>query len=265
MRTLLRFACGFLLLIPSAPRALAAQEAPKEVVDGFRAGSYHSKTGETMQYRLFVPPGYDPVQAYPLVLWLHDVGARGSDNRKQIAGTNYFGTHIWTNGDNLEKHHAFVLAPQVSDTKGWARPRGSTPPVAIRLALEILGTVEKKYNIDPNRVYVAGESMGGEGVWRAIAADPHRFAAAIAMCGYGDAWEIPKVAKVPAWVFQGDDDPVVDYSRARQWVAELRKAGGTPKYSEYPGIGHNVWDVAFSDPALVDWLFSHHRAAASHR
>ena len=102
-----------------------------------------------MVYRLFVPPGYDPAKKYPIVLWLHGAAGRGSDNFSQLAGGNSPGSHFWTTPENQEKYHAFVLAPQVDATKGWARPHTNTPPVAIRLALEILDTVEKQYSIDP--------------------------------------------------------------------------------------------------------------------
>lgn len=259
MRTPARFACGILSLLLFLPVLGAGNKSQKDSADGFRAGSYRAKSGDTMNYRLFVPPGYDPVQAYPLVLWLHNAAARGKDNLAQISGTNYFGAHIWSTGDNLEKYHAFVLAPQVSDARGWSSPRGKETPPNLQLALAILTAVERKYHIAPERVYVAGESMGGEGVWRALAAGPHRFAAAVALCGYGDAWEIPRIAKIPVWIFQGQMDATVDVHRARDWVAELKKAGGSPKYTEYPSIGHNVWDLAFTEPALVDWLFSHRR------
>ena len=89
------------------------------------------------------------------------------------------------------------------------------------------------------------------------------FAAAIALCGYGDAYMIPRVAKVPVWIFQGEEDPVVPVSRARMWVAELRKDGGAPKYTEYPGIGHNAWDVAFKEPDLAAWLFAQARSGSN--
>ncbi|MFZ0087578.1 MAG: alpha/beta hydrolase-fold protein [Candidatus Acidiferrales bacterium] len=229
---------------------------------GFTAGSYRSPSGETMQYRLFVPPGYDASQRYPIVLWLHGAAGRGSDNFSQLSGGNFAGSHIWTTAENQAKYHAFVLAPQVDVTKGWARPHTNTPPVAIRLALEILDTIEKKYSIDRAREYVAGQSMGGEGVWAALSIAPARFAAAIALCGYGDAYMIPRVAKVPVWIFQGEEDPVVPVSRARTWVAELRGAGAAPKYTEYPSIGHDAWDVAFQEPDLVTWLFSHRAGGA---
>jgi predicted peptidase len=61
---------------------------------GFLARSYHSPGGETMQYRLFVPPAYNAAKKYPIVLWLHGANGRGSDNLAQISGGNYLGTHI---------------------------------------------------------------------------------------------------------------------------------------------------------------------------
>src|SRR5579862_5589880 len=131
------------------------QEAPKAAIAGFSAGSYRSPTGELMRYRLFVPADYDPTRKYPIVLWLHGAAGRGSDNVSQLSGGNLAGSHLWTTPENQAKYHAFVLAPQVDVTKGWARPHTNTPPVAIRLALEILDTVEKKYDIDRAREYVA--------------------------------------------------------------------------------------------------------------
>jgi predicted peptidase len=236
--------------------------AKSSAVAGFIAGSYRSSSGEAMAYRLFVPLDYDAAKKYPIVLWLHGAAGRGSDNFSQLSGGNFPGSHFWTTAENQAKYHAFVLAPQVDATKGWARPHTNTPPVAIRLALEILDSIEKQYSIDRKREYVVGQSMGGEGVWAALSVAPERFAAAIALCGYGDAYMIPRVAKVPVWIFQGEEDPLVPVTHARQWVAELRKAGGTPKYTEYPSVSHDVWDVAFSEPGLADWLFSHQSARA---
>ncbi|MFZ0521595.1 MAG: alpha/beta hydrolase-fold protein [Candidatus Acidiferrales bacterium] len=252
-----------LLLSFLATAGVAQQETPNAAIAGFRAGSYRSVSGEAMQYRLFVPPGYDAGQKYPIILWLHGAAGRGSDNFSQLSGGNFAGSHIWTTAENQANYHAFVLAPQVDATKGWARPHTNTPPVSIRLALEILDTVEKRYNIDRAREYVVGQSMGGEGVWAALSIARTRFAAAIALCGYGDAYMIPRVAKVPVWIFQGEEDPLVRVSRARTWVAGLRNASGTPKYTEYPSVGHNAWDVAFKEPGLAAWLFSNVRGASN--
>jgi len=274
MRKLQGLRCGmFALLFFSFCFCIQAQRSEQQqsheatpakdfAVAGFIAGSYRSSSGEAMVYRLFLPPEYDAAKKYPIVLWLHGAAGRGSDNFSQLVGGNAAGSRFWTTPENQAKYHAFVLAPQVDATKGWARPHANTPPVAIRLALEILDTIEKQYSIDRAREYVVGQSMGGEGVWAALSIAPQRFAAAIALCGYGDAYMIPRVAKVPVWIFQGEEDPLVPVRRAREWVAELRKAGGAPKYTEYSSIGHNVWDVAFGEPGLAEWLFSHGNAAA---
>jgi predicted peptidase len=269
MRTSQAAHCGCLVLlffsfcfriqteISDQGQAVNPKSARAAAAESFIAGSYRSPSGEAMAYRLFVPPGYDAAKKYPIVLWLHGAAGRGSDNFSQLAGGNSAGSRFWTTPENQANYHAFVLAPQVDAIKGWARPHTNTPPVAIRLALGILDSIEKQYSIDRAREYVVGQSMGGEGVWAALSIAPQRFAAAIALCGYGDAYMIPRVAKVPAWIFQGEEDPLGPVTRARQWVAELRKAGGTPKYTEYPSIGHNVWDVAFSEPGLAEWMFSH--------
>jgi predicted peptidase len=228
---------------------------------GFLARSYHSAGGETMQYRLFVPPGHSAARKYPIVLWLHGANGRGSDNLRQISDGNFLGTHVWTAPEIQDKDPVFVLAPQVEDTKTWSRPHVNTGvPISLRLALEILNTIEKEYSIDRGREYIAGQSMGGEGVWAALATAPGRFAAAIPLCSDGFDDEIEPDAKVPVWIFQGDADPIVSVERARKWVAALRQAGGSPKYTEVPGIGHNVWDTAFANTDAATWLLSQRRA-----
>jgi predicted peptidase len=227
--------------------------------DGFLARSYHSPGGETMQYRLFVPPGYNAAKKHPIVLWLHGAAGRGSDNILQLSGGNYMGTHVWTTPEIQAKYHAFVLAPQVEITKTWSRPHVNTPPISLRLALEILDAVEKEYSIDRDREYVAGQSMGGEGVWAALATTRGRFAAAIVLCGNGFEDQIVPDAKIPVWIFQGDADPIVSVEQTRRWVAAIQKAGGAPKYTEVPGVGHNVWEKAFADPDLVPWVMSQRR------
>jgi predicted peptidase len=238
-----------------------AQSQQPNPADGFLARSYHSPGGETMQYRFFVPPGYDAAKKYPIVLWLHGANGRGSDNLQQILGGNFLGTHVWTAPEIQAKDPVFVLAPQVENTKTWSRPHVNTRvPVSLRLALEILDAVENKYSIDRDREYIAGQSMGGEGLWAALATAHGRFAAAIALCSDGFEDQVALDAKVPLWIFQGEADPIESVERARKWVAALRQAGGSPKYTEVPGVGHNVWETAFANPDAATWLLSQRRA-----
>jgi predicted peptidase len=247
----------FFLLVCVSLHAKTQQPNP---ADGFLARSYHSAGGETVQYRLFVPPSYNAARKYPIVLWLHGANGRGSDNLLQISGGNFLGTHVWTSAEIQDKDAVFVLAPQVEDTKTWSRPHVNTGmPVSLRLAFEILDAIEKQYSIDRDREYIAGQSMGGEGVWAALALAHGRFAAAIALCSDGFDDEVKPDANVPVWIFQGDADPIVSVERARKWVAALREAGGSPKYTEVPGVGHNVWDTAFANMDAATWLLSQRR------
>ncbi|HEY2108735.1 MAG TPA: hypothetical protein VGH17_02475, partial [Candidatus Acidoferrales bacterium] len=133
------------LLFLLACGSLRAETQQPNLADGFSACNYHSLGGEIMQYRLFVPPGYSAAKKYPIVLWLHGANGRGSDNLRQISGGNFLGAHVWTTAEIQDKDPAFVLAPQVENTKAWSRPHVNTDvPVSLRLAFEILDEVEKE-------------------------------------------------------------------------------------------------------------------------
>src|ERR1700741_476924 len=103
------------VLLPAAP-VLA-----KDNLEGF-IGRTHKSPGGNMQYRLFIPKGYDPAKKYPLVLWLHGSGGTGNDNRKQITLASTTGTHTWTRAENQAKYPVFVLAPQSPPGRSWVTP-----------------------------------------------------------------------------------------------------------------------------------------------
>jgi len=133
---------------------------------------------------------------------------------------------------------------------------------------EILDGLEKEFSIDTNREYVTGLSMGGECTWMSIIERPDRFAAAVPICG-GD-WIIgmdaaergKKFAQFPLWIFHGDADEVISVDVSREVVKALRDAGGNPKYTEYPGVGHGSWVKAYRDPELIEWLFAQYSKPA---
>lgn len=246
-------ACQIIALQNAAAQGTSADTAQ------FAARVYTNARGETMPYRLFVPAQYDKTQKYPLVLWLHGGVGRGNDNLKQITGGNALGAGIWARAENQEKFPAFVLAPQCSESQVWANRGKDEMADALRLALEILEAVRKEFSVDAQRIYVAGQSMGGGGTWDALARRPELFAAAVLLCAPADASTAAKIAHVPVWVFHGDADKTVPVAASRRMVEALRAAGGQPKYTEYPGVGHTVWEKAFQEPGLVEWVFSQKR------
>jgi len=214
-------------------------------VDGFQARMF-----KTMPYRLFVPPSYEKDRKYPLILWLHGAGSIGTDNLKQISGASLRGTHTWIAPQVQEKYPAFVLAPQ---------SRGGAWATDFPTVLELLMSIEEEFNIDGKRVYVAGQSMGGFGTWHFITTRPDLFAAAIPLCGGGDPTRANVIAQMPIWAFHGEADPTVPVSESRKMIEAIRRAGGNPRYTEYKGVGHEVWFKTFQEKELVDWLFAQHK------
>ena len=126
-------------------------------------------------------------------------------------------------------------------------------------ALEAMAAFIEKHPIDPDRVYVTGQSMGGAGTFGAMFLRPDAFAAAIPVAGRWDPKDAGKMKNIAIGVFHGDQDKVVptDYSRAM--VDAIRKAGGSPKYTEYEGVGHNSWSETYASPETWKWLFQQER------
>ena len=111
--------------------------ASEDDIDGFTARIYRNASGETMPYRLFIPPDYDNQKPYPLVLWLHGAGGAGTDNIAQISEDQIPGTRVWT--QTQTKHPAFVLVPQ--NPGNWVeRPDELSPKM--RLVLGMLDSVK---------------------------------------------------------------------------------------------------------------------------
>ena len=216
-----------------------------------------------MPYRLFRPSAAGKA---PLVLYLHGSGGLGDDNEKQLGLGNVFGTLVWALPENQTRFPCYVLAPQTD--RGWARyaesPSGPAHVVAgfgdgARTALDIVRALAREMPIDERQLYVTGQSMGGAGAWNMIAHRPGVFAAAAICCGSATGDDVRPLARLPLWNFHGDADRTVPVAVSRDRIAALRKAGGRPVYTEYAGVDHNVWEWAFTEPALVDWLFAQRR------
>jgi len=227
----------------------------------FRAETYTDKKGNKMPYRLYVPVSYDANQKYPLILWLHGANGRGYDNKLQISGANESGSHIWTMPASQSQLPAFVLAPQCSEDRYWTEPELNEITPQLQSALEILATVQKEFSIDSERIYLAGQSMGGMAVWVLLQAQPDRWAAGLALCAFDNFTNAKAITHVPLWIFQGDADLIVPVDLVRQMVKDLKKLGAQPRYTEYHKVGHEVWVKAFAEPDLVPWLAAQKRAS----
>jgi predicted peptidase len=228
--------------------------------DRYQARTFAPAAGGELHYRLLMPKDYDPNKAYPLVLFFHGAGERGSDNKIQLV----HGMNEIAADEIMEKYPAFVVAPQCPEGKQWvdvpwtadSHTMPKDPAEPLRQSLELVAALQKVLSIDKSRIYVTGLSMGGFGAWDAIQRRPELFAAAVPVCGGGDAVLAEKIKDIPVWAFHGADDDTVKPLRSRDMIAALKKAGGSPRYTEYEKVGHNSWEKAYADPKMYEWLFA---------
>jgi predicted peptidase len=218
-------------------------------------------------YRLLKPADPQPGVQYPLVVFLHGAGERGSDN---VAQLKYFPAWMAEPAARA-KFPCFVLAPQCRNDEKWvdvdwsdpkSKPQKPQPTVDMVGAIAAIEETLRREAVDPARIYLTGLSMGGYGSWDLAARMPERFAAVIPICGGADEATAAKIKDLPLWCFHGDIDTAVAVERSRRMIEAIRKAGGSPTYSELAGIGHDSWTPAYRDPVVLDWLFAQKKTGA---
>ena len=257
-------------LAPGAPNSPERQAlinafrtASEKIPEKFEARAY--KSDWTMPYRLFRP---NAAGRLPLVVYLHGGGGLGTDNEKQMGLGNIFGTRVWALPENQKEFPCYVVVPQTD--RGWIRygppaaPDSESPVIpglgdGARVAFELIDALAREFPIDKQRIYVTGQSLGGAGAWHMIAQRPRLFAAAVICCGGAALDSAAAAVSTPLWNFHGDADDTVPVKISRDRLAALRKAGGHPLSTEYAGVGHNVWQWAYTEPSLVRWVFSKRR------
>jgi len=232
----------------------------------YKSHSNAGIAGYTMPYRLFVPSGYDSNTSYPLVLFLHGAGERGTDNNAQLTANR--GATLWAENANQAAFPCFVVAPQCPSNAQWVNTNWSNGSFSIddipvsselKMVKDLLETLQTQYNIDATRLYITGISMGGYGTWDFILRYPGMFKAAIPICGAGDPSKASLITTLPLRVFHSSDDPIVPVSGSRDMINAINAQGPNnrnPFYTEYTDQGHFSWVNAYNSSDLVSWLFN---------
>ena len=221
------------------------------------------KSGLSVKYRLRIPDRIEKDIKYPVIYFLHGAGGRGSDNRTQL--TDAGALRAFKKNGIFSVFNSYLISAQVPAGSTWVdvawdSPSHDMPKISETqyLSFEILKKLvaNSKYQIDKNRVYVLGVSMGGFGVWDIIQRYPDYFAAAIPICGGGDTKKIKGIINLPIWSWHGDQDDVIPVDRSRAMQKSIKSSGGVSSiYSEIIGRGHNVWLDVWRSKSLWEWLF----------
>jgi predicted peptidase len=224
-------------------QALAAAETSPE--PGQHARTFEKTIKVKLDYLLFLPEGYakDEGKKWPLILFLHGAGERGSDVEKVKV-------HGPPKVVQTKKDFPFiVVSPQCPEGSWWDH----------MAVLALLDEVQSTYRVDLDRIYLTGLSMGGFGTWDIALRAPGRFAAIAPICGGGNPALARVLRNLPIWVFHGDKDPVVPVSMSDDMVAALKKVGADVRYTRYEGLQHDSWTKTYDNQELYDWFLSHKR------
>ena len=263
-------------------------------VRSFKSGNfvdetYTDATLGSMKYRVCFPQNYEPSgDTVPLILYLHSAAERGDSVEDVFANNGW--TNTWVNllVDETQTggHQAVLVIPQSGAWQVWNSANAgdnwsvgnytnaSQPAISSRLqlAVDILDQVRETYNVDNNRVYITGPSMGGYGTWDALARFPEKFAAAMPISGGGNKEAARTVFKgKPVWAYHGAVDGLILPANTDQLTDAMRAMGGRPLYSRPADQGHSGFDLFYTpgyftvdSPSVTggtgmnvyDWLFS---------
>lgn len=221
--------------------------------------------GVSYRYQVYVPAEYTRARRWPVILFLHGSGERGTDGLLQTS--QGLGEGIRRRAEHWP---AIAVFPQAPPGHRW---HGRVA----HLALATLDRTMRELNTDPDRVYLVGLSAGGNGVWNLAYRTPERFAALVAVCG----WVMPtaerreailpphsgspypviarRIRALPVWIWHGAADSVVPVEESRRMAEALQAEGAEVAYTELPAVGHDSWVQAFDAPELPRWLLGRSR------
>jgi len=258
LRTTPHWRILFVLAFAGLPPAFAARR-PQDT--GFLNRTL-VVNGVPRHYVVYLPENWNKGQKWPVILFLHGSGERGSEglDETQIGLPAAIRVHP-------ERWPFVVVMPQVPFSHHhW------TDPDMMQAALAALHAEQHEFSGDPHRTYLTGLSLGGYGTWEIARDNPHMFAAIAPVCGgifwsyqpsrWSEQTTLPEeyarvLRKTPVWIFHGADDPVVSPRQSTLMYDALKAADGHVRFYEYAGVKHNVWEKAYANPELPHWLLSH--------
>jgi len=245
---------GILALLLLARIAVVAADSFPDPMQTPQKFERNLKKKVSLKYLLYLPKDYKPrgKQRWPLVLFLHGSGERGT-NLTAVA------VHGPPKLAKQRRDFPFILiSPQCPHDEAWSND----------VLFVLLDEMAKKHRVDTNRIYVTGLSMGGYGAWALATAQPERFAAMAPICGGGDTIRVllaegkrrQALKELPIWAFHGAKDQVVPLEESERMIEAFKRLGNSKvKLTVYPDAAHDSWTETYTDPKLYDWLLQHER------
>ena len=216
-------------------------------------------TSSGIGYLEYLPDGYHSnSNDYPIVISLHGIKEKGtsSTNERQVLRDlpRVANVGLPRYVKSGKKYPFILISPQLKNKYG------SWPPSFV---MEVLNYVRRTLRIDEKRIYLTGLSLGGFGVWKTAGEYPEVFAAIAPICAGGNSLDKANAMAredVAAWGFHGDNDRIVSYTVTTKMVNAINSAPKKPsplaKVTIFPGMGHVIWDKAYQETNVLDWMLS---------
>lgn len=212
---------------------------------------YRSEKAQ-LDFLLHLPQGYgkDPQQEWPMIVFLHGAHLRGAtlELLKEEPLVR-----------QVEKEHdfPFIVVSPLGDGEYefWAKDEMIDP------LFTLLEEIQAVLSVDPQRIYLTGNDMGGNGVWAIGLRYPEFFAALAPVAGYfGYPFEVPEnicdLKDTPVWAFHGRRDEIIPVEAEQDLVDALIACGGNAQITISPDMKIDVPYKVYADPELYDWLLS---------
>ena len=241
------FASAAAIILAASASAAAQTERPQGIPDCFQYKTLKQAGGQNYPYLLYLPAQYDDDKdhLWPVIITLHGSGECGNVAKMADMALPRFVA------SRPQKFPFIVVA--VNTPTMWYRGKNAAA------VLEILDEVAAGHRTDPDRIYLTGYSMGGYGTWELAIARPDLFAAIIPVCGAGIPAAAGNLATLPTWAFHGALDPNVPVAGSRLMITGMKAAGAHARYTEYPSLGHEIWEGVYSSMSVYKWLLEQRR------
>lgn len=204
--------------------------------------------GEDRTVWVFIPRDYNPRVPAPAILFLHGLFEAGNGGHKVLKAG--LGPVV---ADYADVWPFITIFPQ--------SPGKWEGEEAARLAIGALDFAQQQWNIDRDRVILAGFSYGGLGTWEIGARYSDRFAALVPVSGHSALDSVDRLTNIPIWAFAFTGDPWVRSSNSMQMCMALQSRGAPVRLTEFEGAGHDCWPLAVTESELVRWMLKQRRSA----
>lgn len=196
------------------------------------------RVDEHLEYLFSKPEGDEKL---PLLIYIHGAGGLGVTTEQ----LKYFA--FPTEMEKRKEYKCVAVMPRCHK-KNWYE--------LFDVLLEFIESMINRDDVDADRVYLMGESMGGYTTWQVAMTRPEWFAAIVPICGGGMYWSAPALRDMGVWAHHGALDTTVYPQDTINMVNAVNLAGGHARISIYADYGHDSWVPALASDEVWKWLFS---------